>query len=287
MYFANRYSGTGLPGQRVFDVAVNGTTVLPGFDIAGTAGDQTGTMRKVDFPTGVSTGLVTLDFTHQVENPLINGIEIVRTDQAPPSTIPLDTFLYHQFDGATAGAATNGPTGTTWSQVRGAFMAGNQLFYGWTDGNLYRRSFDGITLGAPVLVDPYEDPKWANVQTGSGQTYLGVKPSLYASEMQNVTGMAYSAGRLYYTLLGQATLYYRYFTPESGVLGSDEFTAGGTANLSNVAGIFLSADTLYYANRTDGSLHSVAFKSGAPDASTDKIVNTVVDWRTHGMFVLP
>jgi len=287
MYFANRYSGTSQAGQRVFDVAVNGSTVLPGFDIAATAGDQTGTMRKVDFPAGVSTALVTIDFTHEVENPLISGIEIVRTDQPAPSTAALDTLVYHQFDGTTAGPATNGPTGVTWSAVRGAFMAGNQLFYGWTDGNLYRRTFDGTTLGAATVADPYEDPKWDSVQTGSGQTYQGVKPSLFGSEMQNVTGMAYSAGRLYYTLFGQPALYYRYFTPESGVLGSDEFTAGGSADMSAVSGIFLSGNILYYANRADGALHAMAFNSGAPDPSTDHVVNTAVDWRTHGMFVLP
>jgi Malectin domain len=288
LYFANRYSGTSQPGQRVFDVAVNGTTVLPGFDIVAAAGDQTGTMRKVDFPTGVPAGQVTLDFTHQVENPLVDGIEIVRTDQTPPSTAPLDTFVYRHFNGTTAGATTNGPAGTTtWSQLRGAFMAGNQLFYGWTDGNLYRRTFDGTTLGTPALVDPYDDPTWDNVQTGSGQTYQGVKSSLYGSEMQNVTGMFYTAGRLYYTLDGQPSLYYRYFTPESGVVGSDEFTAGGTADLSKVAGMFLSGSTLYYANRTDGSLHRLAFNSGAPDGTTDTTVNKAVDWRTHGMLVLP
>ena len=288
MYFANRYGGTSQVGQRVFDVAVNGATVLPGFDIVAAAGDQTGTMRKVDFPTGVATGQISIDFTHGVENPLIDGIEIVRTDQAPPPTAPLDTFVYRQFNGTTAGATTTAAASTTtWSQLRGAFMAGNQLFYGWTDGNLYRRTFDGTTLGAPTLVDPYEDPKWANVQTGSGQTYLGVKASLYGSEMANVTGMVYSAGRLYYTLVGQPTLYYRYFTPESGVVGSDEFTAGGTADLSNVAGMFLSGGTLYYAARSDGSLHSVVFNSGAPVGASDHVANAAVDWRAHGMFVLP
>jgi hypothetical protein len=288
LYFANRYSGTSQVGQRVFDVAVNGTTVLPGFDIVAAARDQTGTMRKVDFPTGVATGLVTIDFTHQVENPLIDGIEIVRTDQTPPPTTPLDTFVYRHFDGTTAGATTAGATSTTmWSQLRGAFMAGNQLFYGWTDGNLYRRSFDGTTLGTPTLVDPYDDPKWDNVQTGSGQTYQGVKSNLYGSQMANVSGMVYSAGRLYYTLDGQPRLYYRYFTPESGVVGSDEFTAGGSADLSNVAGMFLSGSTLYYASRTNGSLHALAFNSGAPDATTDHVVNTAVDWRAHGIFVLP
>ena len=227
-----------------------------------------------------------------MENPLINGIEIVRPDITPPPTAALDTLVKRQYDGATTvGPTVNGPPSTTtWSQVRGAFMAGNQLFYGWTDGNMYRRSFDGTTLGAPTLVDPYEDPAWSNVQTGSGQTYLGVKPSLYGTEIQTVTGMVYDSGRLYYTLEGQTSLFYRYFTPESGVVGSDEFTAGGTADLSNIAGMFLSKGTLYYANRADGTLHTVAFNSGAPGGTDTTVSGPGIDgkdWRTHGMFVLP
>ena len=47
-------------------------------------------------------------------------------------------------------------------------------------------------------------------------------------------------GRLYYTLSGDARLYYRWFTPESGTLGADTFVASGATdgrNWSTVTGM--------------------------------------------------
>jgi Malectin domain len=290
LYFVNQYSGTSLPGQRVFDVALDGATVLNHYDIVADAGNQTGTMKAFDLTSPIS-GQVTLDFTHEVENPLINGIEIVRTDRPGPSSSQFDTVTAHSFDGTTVGSSSTlaNPGAITWSQVRGAFVVGHTLFYGWADGNLYERSFDGTTFGPATLVDPYQDPGWDNVQTGSGQTYQGMPVNLYGAEMQNVTGIVYTAGRIYYSLLGQSALRWRYFNPDDGVIGSEEFTAGGTSNLSSVSGMFLAGGTLYYASTADGNLHAVAFDSGAPNASTDAVVSGPGldgnDWRTRGTFL--
>jgi Malectin domain len=291
LYFANSYSGTSQPGQRVFDVALDGATVLDHYDIVADAGNLTGTMKSFD-STSPPGGQVTIDFTHEVENPLVNGIEIIRTDIPPPSSSQFDTLTYRSFDGSTAGATSTvpNPGNIPWSQVRGAFMVGHTLFYGWSDGDLYARSFDGQNVGPAVLVDPYHDPAWVNVQTGSGQTFAGVFPDLYGAEMENVTGMAYSGGRLYYSLIGQGGLRYRYFNPDDGVIGTDEFQAGGNVDLSSINGMFLSGSTLYYAAAANGNLHAVAWNNGAPDAATDTVVSGPSidgkDWRARGMFLL-
>jgi PKD repeat protein len=291
LFFANRYTGTSQVGQRVFDVSLDGSTVLDHYDIVAGAGDQTGTMKKFDL-TAPASGQVTVNLAHETENPLINGIEIVRTDQAPPPSGAFDTLQSRTFDGTTVGGTAAVDSGTiAWSQVRGAFMAGNELFYGYSDGNLYEVPFDGATLGSPTVVDPYDDPAWANVDTKSGQTYRGVKPGLYGSTMQNVTGFALADGKLYYATAGSARLHYRYFEPDDGVVGSVEFTAGGTADLSNIKGMFVTGDTLYYAAGSDGDLHAVDFDHGAPDASTDTVVSGPGvdgnDWRSRGLFALP
>ncbi|HEY3000832.1 MAG TPA: malectin domain-containing carbohydrate-binding protein, partial [Kribbellaceae bacterium] len=75
LYFANRWSGSSQVGQRVFDLTVNGTLVADNFDIVAAAGHNVGTTRK--FET-TSTGTVTIDFGHEVQNPLVDGIEIVK-----------------------------------------------------------------------------------------------------------------------------------------------------------------------------------------------------------------
>lgn len=291
LYFANRYTGTSQVAQRVFDVSLDGSTVLNHYDIVADAGDQTGTMKKFDI-TSPASGNVTIGFSHEVENPLINGIEIVRTDQSPPPASAFDVLQQRSFDGTTVGTSTNVDNGTiAWSQVRGAFMAGHELFYGYSDGNLYEVNYDGTTLGTPTLVDPYDDPAWDDVQTGSGQTYQGVKPTLYGSEMQNITGMVLSEGKLYYSTAGSSVLHYRYFEPDDGVAGSVEYTAGSSVDFSNISGMFVSGSTLYYAAKSSGNLHAVAWNHGAPDAATDTVVSGPSsdgnDWRTHGMFLLP
>jgi PKD repeat protein len=290
LYFANNYSGTSQVGQRVFDVSLDGSTVLDHYDIVADAGNLTGTMKSFDI-TSPASGQVTIGFTHETENPLINGIEIVRTDQGPPSSSQFDKVTERSFSGTSAGSTSTlpNPQNISWSQVRGAFLVGDTLFYGWSDGNLYERSFDGQSFGPATMVDPYQDPAWDNVDTGSGQTYEGTLPNMYGSEMENVTGMVYSGGKLYYSQVGQSGLNYRYFNPDDGVMGSQEFNAGGNVDFSNIDGMFLSGDTLYYASAANGNLHSVAFDSGSPDASTDTVVSGPSvdgnDWRARGMFL--
>jgi len=233
--------------------------------------------------------------------PLAGGEDVTI---APPEQLPSNVYLVSSsaqtntltdrfYDGTTVGPTNTvpNPDSIAWSQVRGAFMIGDTLFYGYSDGMFYRRSFDGAALGAASLADPYHDPLWDTVDTGSGQTYTGAFPNLYGSEMKTVTGMIYINGRLYYSLSGQHQLRYRYFTPDGGVIGSDEFTAGGTIDFSHISGMFLSGNALYYANSTDGNLHSASFGNGAPDVSTDTVVSGPGidgnDWHTDGMFLHP
>ncbi len=270
--------------------------MLPAYDIVADVGDQTGTMKAFDI-TSPAGGDVNITFTHQgADNPLINGIEIVKTgaSQNQGGGAGTSDLAYRADSGSAIGPLTTvAGTGIDWSTTRGAFMVGSTIFYGATDGNFYRPSFDGKTVGTPVAIDPYDDPAWDNVQTGSGQTYQGVRSSFY-SEIPNVTGAFYSDGRMYYSLLGQTTLFWRYFTPDSGTIGGQEFTVSG-GNFANTAGEFLSGSTLYYANRSDGTLHSVAFSNGGTngtnpsvDATTDATVSGPSidgnDWRSHSLF---
>lgn len=283
LYFANRYGGTSQPGQRVFDVAIDGATVLSDFDIVAAVGDQTGTMRAF---TETSSGDITIDFTHEVENPLINGIEIIQTNPAPPPPTSGDTLRTRHLDTAgNVGPTTLVDNGSlmAWSQIRGAFRVGNQLFYGKSNGNFYKRTFNGSTFGPEVAVDPYNDPLWSNVDTGSGQTYRGVRPDYY-SEIPNLTSAFFAGGRVYYTLFGQSQMRYRYFTPDSGILGADEFTVDDGLDWSDLAGAFLSGSTLYYVTKSDGILHSIAWTTDHATGSATT-VDSSQNWATRSLFL--
>ncbi len=82
IYMGNGYDGTSAPGQRVFDIVVDGSVPpnLDGIDLSGDYGHTVGAMEAV---TLVSDGVVNIDFVHDVENPLINGIEIVVAGPTP------------------------------------------------------------------------------------------------------------------------------------------------------------------------------------------------------------
>ncbi len=160
------------------------------------------------------------------------------------------------FTGTAAGApvAVVDSSGTPWSSARGAFQVGHQLFFGRSDGKLYTRTFDGTAFGPASPVDPYADPAWSTVQTGSGQTYRGLAPGLYGTTMTKLTGTVWSGGRVYYSQNGQARLRSRWFTPDSGITGSDEVVAAGSVDFSNMAGMLLSGSTLYWVDANTGSL---------------------------------
>ncbi len=142
LYFANRYSGTSAVGARQFDVALQGTTVLDHLDPVAAAGaDQTATMREF---TVTSNGTITIDFTHEVNNPLINAIELIQTGL--PSTGPTsaasasatpNTSPTLNFPAPPAGqvgvsysnqlTVTNGTAPFSWSVSTGTLPAGLTL----------------------------------------------------------------------------------------------------------------------------------------------------------------
>ncbi|WP_155368184.1 malectin domain-containing carbohydrate-binding protein [Catellatospora vulcania] len=287
LYLANRYDGTASPGSRVFNVALDGTTVLANLDLSGAVGHNVGTMRSF---TVVSDGSVDLDFGHVVENPLINGIEIVKT--GPPPAGNGDEAQVRSYDGATtvgAASAVANPDSTAWSTARGGFWVGGTLFYGM-NGALWRRTFNGSAFGTAALVDPYHDAYWDTVESGTDSpTYAGVTPDFYA-EIPNVSAMFYNAGRVYYTLVGQSGLHWRWFTPDSGVVGAEKFTVAGVGGMGDAGGLFLAGSTLYKVNRSTGELAATAWAGGLPTGSfTLRSGPSVdgVDWRAKVVFVGP
>jgi hypothetical protein len=77
---------------------------------------------------------------------------------------------------------------------------------------------------------------------------------------------------------------FRYFSPDSGIVGSDEFTVNDGMDWSGVAGAFLSGSTLYYATKADGVLHSVSWV-GDHATGSPSTVDSSQNWATRGMFV--
>jgi PKD repeat protein len=293
LYFASRSSS-----PRTFNVLIDGVSKLAAYNPNVDPGVNKGTMKSFDI---TSDGTVNIDFGHLGSpSPLINAIEILNTTPIPPNATAARVI---DFDGT----AINSQNLTTtanfdWTNVRGAVMVGRSLFYGLmtgtNTGGLYKRTFDGSAFGDPVLLNPYQDPLWNTVLTGSGpstQTYNGVLPTWYTSTTAGITqttGMFYWKGRLYYTKTGQNNLYWRWFVPDSGIVGGVENTLNTTAapgfTWSNARGMFVNGTNLYVVSATDGSLNRINFANGTT-SGTSTVVNSKatggIDWRGRGLFL--
>ncbi len=80
-------------GQRAFNVAINGTSVLTNFDVFATAGYKEALGRT--FTTNAnSSGQIVIAFTHgTADNPFINGIEILTQSTVTPTATPIGLTL--------------------------------------------------------------------------------------------------------------------------------------------------------------------------------------------------
>lgn len=236
---------------------------------------------------------------HQYERPKlaffpIEGGEVAPTGQSPelPGSVYVATDQLRR-SGSNGTVFTTPSTVTTsggmsWSTVTAAVQIDDVLYYTRSDRMLYRRTFDGTTFGPQQSIDPYNDPIWSNVNTGSGNLYRGARPDWY-DELPSLTGMAYRNGRLYYTLAGSSRLYYRRFSPESGIVSAERFEAPGVT-LSGTTGMFLDGDLLYTVAASTGALSVRSWNGGLPGAASSAVSGPAIDgidWRGRALFVGP
>jgi chitodextrinase len=181
---------------------------------------------------------------------------------------------HRTFDGTAAGPpAAADAGGVDWSASRGAFMINDILYAGWSDGRFLKRTFDGAAFGPPAVIDTADrivpDTAWHNT-------------------VPAIAGMFFASGRLYYTKTGTSSLFYRYFTADSDVVGATEFVATGNVagiDWSVVGGMFLVGDALYFVTTTDGRLHRATWAGTAPVAGSATTVGTAIDWNARAVFL--
>jgi len=143
LYFYDGYSGTSTPGDRVFDVSVEGQTV-ENFDPIATYGDQTGGMESF---TVTSDGTVDVDFGHVTENPQINAIEIVEAGPQSdtlggPDAVDFGTVVTGNSVTETVTLTNLGGSGDADIDVTGVSVTG-------ADASEFSHDFSGSTTLAP------------------------------------------------------------------------------------------------------------------------------------------
>ena len=146
-------------------------------------------------------------------------------------------------------------------RIRAGFVVGGRFVYATKNGSLHVRKFRRSGVGRSRTLNPYSDPEWSRVPTGSGQTYRG-RDSGLRRDLRRVTGMLYRNGRLYYTMRGRSRLYWRPFSIDSGVSHPNRRTARSSVGWRNARGLFRSGKHLYFAHRNGRRLFRVKFTNG-------------------------
>ena len=154
--------------------------------------------------------------------------------------------------------------GINWDAVRGSFMLNGQLFLARSDGTFDRRSFDGTRFGTPVAVDTADEI---------------VRLDAWHTDVANMTNLFYDSGRMYFTVAGTRSLFYRYLSPQSDVVGAQRLTASGSVagiDFGTARGLFKAGSRLYWTTG-DGTLRSIAWRdrptAGAPVANSQTVVS--------------
>ena len=169
--------------------------------------------------------------------------------------------------GAPTGAPSTADASFDWSTLRGGFLVNGTLYYGLIDGALYRRSFNTATgaVGSASAVNLYDDPD-------SGQRIPFAIASMTGSFFDPATH------RIYYTTAGDSRLHYRYFSPESSVVGAQTFESTSGVDFSTVAGMTLAGGRILYGSSSDGALRSVSF-AGGQTVGTATVLSSDGTWR--------
>lgn len=102
LHFAETWMGAFAVGKRVFDVQVENQLAIDDLDVFATAGANNAYVRAVT--AIVTDGQLDLEFLHQVQNPSLNGIEIVRISA---TTAPTGPRRYRIVDVGTLGGPTS------------------------------------------------------------------------------------------------------------------------------------------------------------------------------------
>jgi|UPI0008355416 PKD repeat protein len=154
LYMGNGFDGTSQPGQRIFDVAIEGTILplLNNVDLSATYGHDVGAV--ISHVVKVSDGVINIEFLHGLEeNPLINGIEILdASDSDTPIYVnPIAdqlSFAGDDVDGSFALYAAGGDGNLSFSAT--GLPPGVDIEP--TNGHIYGTIEEGAFAGSPYNV---------------------------------------------------------------------------------------------------------------------------------------
>ena len=268
------------PGQRVFNVSINGTQVLSNFDILATAGGQDIAIVEPFTTTANAQGQIVLQFTTITDNAEINGIEVVAAPPAAPSNLTataaspsqinlswtassIPGVIYDVFRSTTSGFTPSSAnqiataTGTTYADTG---LAVNTTYYYVVEAsNASGTSAPTPQASATTIAIPVAPTNLTATAASSSQINLSWMASVTSgvtyTVLRNGTAVASGLNGTTYTDTGLTASTSYSYTVEA-------VNAGGTSPASNTA----TAITLAEGCTTNCGTDVLAISAGGPAA---------------------
>lgn len=184
LFYANGAGGTQQAGKRLFNVVMEGDTVVKNKDLSAEYGHKVGAMET--YNAIVTDGVLNIEFIHVLDNPLIYAIEILGAG-AGPAPITIDPIAPQTFaEGNTVALpviASGGASGATFSYSATGLPDGLQiepttgLIFGTiTAGASANSPFASIiTVSKPGSTDATQNLTWTvNGSSAFPVTWLGL-----------------------------------------------------------------------------------------------------------------
>jgi len=184
------------PGQRVFNVAINGQAVLTNFDIVATAGAGLTAIDRT-FPVVVTNGLIAIQWTRVLADPVVNAIEITPQTgvgvSVSPNNVTLTSSQTQQFTASVTGTAN---TAVAWSVYPAIGSISSTGLY-TVPANL--TSAQTLTVTATSLADQITTGTAAISLVPSGAIRVNAGGSAYTDPQGNVwsADTGFSGGSTY------------------------------------------------------------------------------------------
>jgi hypothetical protein len=256
LYMGNGFGGTSAPGERVFDVAVEGTVppIFDNVDLSALYGHQVGACFSYAL-TATDTE-INIEFIHITENPLINGIEILEGDWVPSTNPVVITPILDQNSDEGDDVAN---LGLTVSATGG-------------DTNLnFTYSLSGQPAG--VTVEPTNGQIFGTIANGAAGTYTVTARADRGCDLFDETTFTWTVGGSPTDPSAEVTVLPGSSNINASTFGNGSFTISNTSASQNITSISFDLSTgtfgemVFDPNGTAGDVVAKCFTTTTAEAA--------------------